>query len=92
MLRQELSDMGTPGLSDTAENKFTSLPVISAMQKAKLLKETREERRLLNYERYLELWDKHEGHVIDHFKKKNLGWNGPPDPYCRKERSTMLKL
>ena len=37
---------------------------------AEALEDTKEERRLLNYERFLDYWDKHENMVRQHFKQK----------------------
>ena len=41
-----------------------------AVNKRKLIQETKDERRLLAHQRYLELWDKYEGMVADHFAAK----------------------
>lgn len=44
------------------------------------MEETKEERRLLNHQRYLEMWDRHEGAIQNHFASKerrlyNMGNN-----------------
>lgn len=35
-----------------------------------IMQETKQERQLLNHQRYLEMWDKHEEKVRKHFKQK----------------------
>jgi len=52
-----------------AQKEKSCGPIVSLSMK---LRETKEERRLQNYEKYLSIWDKHETKVKKHFNEKDV--------------------
>lgn len=49
-------------------DKSTPIDTDRSVLKQKAIDETKQERQLLNYQRYLDLWDEHENKVQQHFK------------------------
>lgn len=48
----------------------TTKPIDKSVAKAEAMLQTKEERRMLNYERFQDIWDQHENRMDSHFKKK----------------------
>ena len=72
-----------------SHNHTTALSPISLSSK---LRETQQERRLQNYEKYLKMWDKHEENTQKHFIKRQLHEFGSVDLALKKELNNKRQI